>query len=198
MELTAVRGLSALLPRGTVPGLRTLAAALLLAGAQLRRQTQILRLLLRADANVDHRADHGWQRRSIRQHGQDAFPRHDFLLGNRETLGTSRPRCTPSSRRVGRSGNRRSVSEMPSGSDRFASLRSGFAAAQNLRPGTSSAVMTPSFFSSRTSSLTCLGNHHSGLTAARRSYQRSGRRESRLRIQSPRGRRSGSGLIRSC
>ena len=50
--------------------------------------------------------------------------------------------------------------------------------------GTSSAVMAPSFFSSRTSSLTCLGNHHSGLTAACRSCHRSGRRESRLRIQS--------------
>ena len=55
----------------------------------------------------------------------------------------------------------------------FASLRTGFAAAPNLRPGTSSAVMTPSFFSSRTSSLICLGNHHSGLTAACRSCHRS-------------------------
>jgi hypothetical protein len=48
----------------------------------------------------------------------------------------------------------------------FASLRIGFAAAPNFRPGTSSAVMVPSFFSSRTSSLTCFGNHHSGLTAS--------------------------------
>ena len=80
----------------------------------------------------------------------------------------------------------------------FTSLRTGFAAAPNLRPGTSSAVMAPSFFSSRTSSLTCLGNHHSGLTAACRSCHRSGRRESRFSIQSRRGRRSGSGLIRNC
>ena len=80
----------------------------------------------------------------------------------------------------------------------FASLRIGFAAAPNLRPGTSSAVMAPSFFSSRTSSLTCLGNHHSGLTPACRSCHRSGRRARRFSIQSRRGRRSGSGLIRTC
>ena len=35
-----------------------LPAAVLLAGAELGRQTEILGLLLRADANVDHRADH--------------------------------------------------------------------------------------------------------------------------------------------
>jgi hypothetical protein len=74
----------------------------------------------------------------------------------------------------------------------------GFAAAPNFRPATRSAVIAPSFFSSRTSSLTCFGNHHSGLMAACGSCHRSARRESRLRIQSRRGRRSGSGLIRHC
>lgn len=55
-----------------------------------------------------------------------------------------------------------------------ASLRSGFAAAANFRPGTASAVMTPSFFSSRTTSFTCFCNHHSGLTATWRSCHRLG------------------------
>jgi hypothetical protein len=50
--------------------------AVLLASAQLGRQAQVLRLLLRADANVDHRADHVWQRRSIRELGQATFARH--------------------------------------------------------------------------------------------------------------------------
>jgi hypothetical protein len=53
----------------------SLAAAVFLTRAELRRQTQVLRLLLGADANVDHRADHGWQRRSmdvedIRRHAE--------------------------------------------------------------------------------------------------------------------------------
>ena len=55
-----------------------LTLAVLLAGLELRRQTQILGLLLRAHTNVNHRADHGRQRRSIRELGQVAFPRHEF------------------------------------------------------------------------------------------------------------------------
>ena len=55
-----------------------LAAAVLLAGAKLGRQAEVLGLLLRADAYVDHRADHGWQRRSIRRVRQAAFARHSF------------------------------------------------------------------------------------------------------------------------
>jgi len=39
-----------------------LALAILLAGLQLRRQTEVLGLLFGADAHVDHRADH------VRQH----------------------------------------------------------------------------------------------------------------------------------
>jgi hypothetical protein len=55
-----------------------LAAAVLFASAKLGRQAEILGLLLCADANVDHRADHCWQRRSIRGLGQAAFARHSF------------------------------------------------------------------------------------------------------------------------
>ena len=40
-------------------------AAVLLASAQLGRQTEVLGLFLRADANVDHRADHFWQLSAI-------------------------------------------------------------------------------------------------------------------------------------
>jgi hypothetical protein len=54
-------------------------AAVLFAGVKLRRQAQVFDLLLRDDANVDHRADHGWQRRSIRRFGQAAFARHCLL-----------------------------------------------------------------------------------------------------------------------
>jgi hypothetical protein len=56
----------------------SLAAAVLFARAKLCRQAEILGLLLRADANVDHRADHGRQLRPVRQHRQGAFTRHDF------------------------------------------------------------------------------------------------------------------------
>ena len=61
-----------------------LAAAVFLAGAKLRRQTQILGLLLRADANVDHRADHDRQRRSIRRVEQAAFTRHSLYSETRQ------------------------------------------------------------------------------------------------------------------
>ena len=77
LELAAIRGLGALaFLVEAFEDLVALAAAVLLAGPKLGRQAEILGLLLRADANVDHRADHGSQRRSIRQHGQDAFARH--------------------------------------------------------------------------------------------------------------------------
>ena len=79
LELAAVRGLRALaFLVEAFEDLVALAAAVFLAGAKLGRQAEILGLLLRADANVDHRADHDRQRRSIRRHGQDAFPRHGF------------------------------------------------------------------------------------------------------------------------
>ena len=79
LKLAAIRGLGALaFLVEAFEDFVALAAAVLLAGAKLGRQAEILGLLLRADANVDHRADHGWQRRSIRRLGQAAFPRHDF------------------------------------------------------------------------------------------------------------------------
>ena len=66
LELAAVRGLGALaFFVEAFEDLVALAAAVLLAGAELGRQTEVLRLLLRADANVDHRADH---RRQLRPH----------------------------------------------------------------------------------------------------------------------------------
>ena len=59
LELAAVRGLGALaFLVEALEDVVALPAAVLLAGPELRRQTQVLRLLLRADANVDHRADH--------------------------------------------------------------------------------------------------------------------------------------------
>ena len=61
-----------------------LAAAVLLARAELRRQAEILGLLLRADANINHRADHDRQIRPIRAHGQGAFARHVFYSGIRQ------------------------------------------------------------------------------------------------------------------
>ena len=59
LELTAVRGLGALaFFVEAFEDLVALATAVLLAGTELGRQTEVLRLLLRTDANVDHRADH--------------------------------------------------------------------------------------------------------------------------------------------
>ena len=59
-----------------------LTAAVFLAGAKLGRQAEILGLLFRADANVDHRAEHDRQVRPIREHG--AFSKHDFYSGIRQ------------------------------------------------------------------------------------------------------------------
>src|SRR5688572_19943776 len=59
-----------------------LAAAILFARAQLRWQAEVLGLLLRADANVDHRADHQRQIRPDRRRGQGVSRRHGDLLGN--------------------------------------------------------------------------------------------------------------------
>ena len=58
-ELAAVRGLGALaLFVEAFEDLVALPAAVLLAGPELRGQTEVLGLFLRADAYVDHRADH--------------------------------------------------------------------------------------------------------------------------------------------
>src|SRR6266542_6314702 len=67
LKLTAVRGLGALaFLVEPFEDLVALAAAILFAGAKLRWQAQILRLPLRAYADVDHRTDHRSQPRSIR------------------------------------------------------------------------------------------------------------------------------------
>jgi hypothetical protein len=54
----------------------TVPPAVLLAGPQLRGQTQVLGLFLRADANVDHRADHLWQLKPITGRRQAVSLRH--------------------------------------------------------------------------------------------------------------------------
>ena len=53
-----------------------LPAAVLLAGAELGRQTEVLGLFLRADANIDHRADHLGQRSAIIGQWQGVSFRH--------------------------------------------------------------------------------------------------------------------------
>ena len=79
LKLAAIGGLGALaFLVKAFEDLVALAAALLLTGTELGRQAEIFGLLLRAHANVDHRADHGWQRRSIRRLRQVSLPRHDF------------------------------------------------------------------------------------------------------------------------
>jgi len=77
LKLAALRGLGTLaFFVEAFENFVALAAAVLFARAKLRWQAEVLGLLLRADAYVDHRADHGWQRRSIRRLGQAAFARH--------------------------------------------------------------------------------------------------------------------------
>jgi hypothetical protein len=77
LKLAAIRGLGALaFLVKAFEDLVALAAAVLLTSTELGRQAEIFGLFLRAHTNVDHRADHGWQRRSIRRVGQAAFARH--------------------------------------------------------------------------------------------------------------------------
>ena len=77
LELAAVRGLGALaFFVEAFEDLVALPAAVLLARAELRRQTEVLGLLLRADANVDHRADHLWQLSAIIGRRQGTSSRH--------------------------------------------------------------------------------------------------------------------------
>jgi hypothetical protein len=66
LELGPVRGLGALaFFLEPLKDLVSFALAVLLARAQLRRQTEVLGLLLRAHADVDHRADHRTQLSAI-------------------------------------------------------------------------------------------------------------------------------------
>jgi hypothetical protein len=77
LQLAAVGGLGALaLLLEALEDLKPVASAVLFAGTELRRQTQILGLLLRADANVDHRTDHLWQLSANIGRRQDASSGH--------------------------------------------------------------------------------------------------------------------------
>ena len=77
LELTAVRGLGALaFLVEAFEDLVALPTAVLLAGTELGRQTEVLGLLLRADANVDHRADHLRQLSAIIERRQGVSSRH--------------------------------------------------------------------------------------------------------------------------
>ena len=59
LQLAAVSRLGALtVLMETRKDFKAVASAILFTSAQLCRQAQVLGLLLRADANVDHRADH--------------------------------------------------------------------------------------------------------------------------------------------
>lgn len=79
LKLAAIRGLGALaFLVESFEDFIALAVAVLFARAKLCRQAEILGLLLRADANVDHRADHDRQRRSIRRVGQAASTGHSL------------------------------------------------------------------------------------------------------------------------
>ena len=76
-ELTAVRGLGALaFFVEAFEDLVALTTAILFAGTELGRQTEVLGLFLCADAYVDHRADHFCQLRAITFRRQGASCRH--------------------------------------------------------------------------------------------------------------------------
>ena len=59
-----------------VEDLEAVTSAVLFAGAKLRRQAEVLGLLFRADANVDHRADHLRQLSADIGRRQGASSRH--------------------------------------------------------------------------------------------------------------------------
>jgi hypothetical protein len=86
LKLAAIRRLRALaFFVEAFEDLVSLPATVFFAGAKLGRQTEILGLLLRADANVNHRADHDRQIRSVRRHRQIASLRHGSSI--RESCG---------------------------------------------------------------------------------------------------------------
>ena len=77
MELTPVCGLGTL--AFFVEAFKNLVAlptGVFLAGTKLRRQTEVLRLLLRTDANVDHSADHLAELSAINGRRQGASDGH--------------------------------------------------------------------------------------------------------------------------
>ena len=96
LKLAAVRRLRALaFLVKALEHIVALAAAVLLARAELCRQAEVLGLLLRADANVDHRADHKRQIRSVRGHGQGAYARHGSTRKLAAVHVESRPGSRP-------------------------------------------------------------------------------------------------------
>ncbi|HEX7087151.1 MAG TPA: hypothetical protein VF198_12365 [Vicinamibacterales bacterium] len=77
LQLAADRRLGALaLFVEALADLVAVPAAVLLAGAELRGQTEVLGLFLRADANVDHRADHLGQLSPVSGRRQGLSSRH--------------------------------------------------------------------------------------------------------------------------
>ena len=77
LQLAAVGRLGALtLLMEALKDLKAMAPAVLFTSAQLCWQTEVLGLLLPADANVDHRADHLWQLSANIGRRQDASFRH--------------------------------------------------------------------------------------------------------------------------
>jgi hypothetical protein len=77
LQLATVRGLGALaFLVEAFEDVVAVAAAVLLARAELGWQTEILGLFLRADANVDHGADHLCQLRPVTSRRQDPSLRH--------------------------------------------------------------------------------------------------------------------------
>src|SRR5262245_21250223 len=64
----------------TLEDFEAVAPTVLLTSAKLRWQAEILGLLFRADANVDHRADHLWQLSANIGRRQDAWSRHRSLV----------------------------------------------------------------------------------------------------------------------
>ena len=77
LQFAPVRRLGALaLLMEALEDFESLASAVLFARTKLRGQAQILGLLLRAHAHVDHRADHIWQLSPITGRPQDASCRH--------------------------------------------------------------------------------------------------------------------------
>ena len=77
LELAAVRRLGALpFLVKAFEDVVTLSSAVVLAGPELGRETQVLRLLLRADAYVDHRADHVGQLSPVSRRRQGPSSAH--------------------------------------------------------------------------------------------------------------------------
>jgi len=77
LQFAPIRRLGALaLLMEALKDFEALASAVLFAGTKLGGQTEVLGLLFRADANVDHRADHLWELSANIERRQGASVRH--------------------------------------------------------------------------------------------------------------------------